>query len=80
MVKDRDFGVADEPVCFVDGSHPVIDYEDLLEYLKAWPDRLYRYLEEHLVDDESGGFVQGLYEDVCQADQYGPGFEEWRAS
>ena len=57
-----------------------IDYEDMSDYIKSWPDKLVSYVRDHLADDDMKDFVRGLYEHICYADKDGPAFEEWRAS
>ena len=55
-----------------------INYEDMVDYIKSWPDKLVSYVSDHLADDDMKDFVKGLYNNICYADQDGPAFEEWR--
>lgn len=57
-----------------------ICYEDMAQYVRAWPDKLVAFVAERLCDDGMEGFVRELYEYICVADQDGPGFEEWRTT
>ena len=57
-----------------------INYCDVAEYIKSWPDKLVSYVCDHLVDDDMHEFVEGLYDHICYADKDGPAFEEWRKS
>jgi len=57
-----------------------IDYVDMSDYIRAWPDKLVSFVAEHLCDDDMNAFVRALYEYICQEDAEGPAFEEWRAS
>lgn len=57
---------------------PVIDYSDMAEYLRSWPDKLVAFVTDRLVDDNMAAFTRELYEYICEADRNGPAFEEWR--
>lgn len=55
-----------------------VDYQDLAEYLRAWPDKLVEFFCARLCEDGWDPCVRELYEYVCVPDRDGPGFEEWR--
>lgn len=57
---------------------PVLDYQDMTEYIRAWPDKLTAFVAQRLADDDMRVFARALYEYICQADGDGPAFEEWR--
>lgn len=59
---------------------PVIDYQDMTEYIRSWPDKLVAFAAQRLADDDMRPFARALYEYICQADADGPAFEEWRRS
>lgn len=59
---------------------PVIDYQDMTEYIRSWPDKLVAFAAQRLADDDMRAFARALYEYICQADADGPAFEEWRRS
>lgn len=59
---------------------PVLDYQDMTEYIRAWPDKLVAFAAQRLADDDMRAFARALYEYICQADVDGPDFEEWRRS
>lgn len=73
---DHDDG---EPIQ-ADARLHVIDYYDLAEYAKAWPDKLISFFVDHLVDDKYQPFVLDFHEYAREADKDGPPFEEWRIS
>ena len=57
-----------------------LDYADMTDYIKAWPDKLVSFVALRLCDDDMAAFARELYEYICVADHDGPAFEEWRAS
>lgn len=73
---DCPWAEAGEPVRVV--WRPVIDYEDMTAYLRAWPDKLTAFVTQRLADDDMGPFTRELYEYICRADADGPDFEQWR--
>lgn len=58
----------------------IIDYADMSDYIESWPDKLVSFVVDHLVDDDMKPFVSRLYEYICEADENGPAFEDWRKS
>lgn len=60
--------------------NPVLDYEDMADYIQSWPDKLISFFRDHLVTDEYQPFVRDFYKYACEADKDGPAFEEWRVS
>lgn len=73
---DYPWAAAGEPVRVV--WRPVIDYEDMTAYLRAWPDKLVAFVTQRLADDDMRACTRELYEYICQADADGPAFESWR--
>jgi hypothetical protein len=61
----------------VDVTNP-IDYADMMAYLESWPGKLLEFMSDHLADDDKREFVQELYDYICEPDEHGPAFEEWR--
>lgn len=57
---------------------PALEYADMVDYIRSWPDKLVTFVAERLCDDELSGFARELYEYICVPDRDGPGFEEWR--
>lgn len=57
-----------------------INYEDMADYIRAWPDKLVSFVSGRLCDDDMDAFVRELYGYICEADKDGPAFEEWRKS
>lgn len=55
-----------------------IDYGDMTDYIRAWPDKLVSFVADRLCDDDMAAFTRALYEYICEADHDGPAFEEWR--
>lgn len=66
----------EEPVRVLAGK--AIDYADMSDYIKAWPDKLVTFVADRLCDDDMTAFVRELYEYICEGDRDGPPFEEWR--
>ena len=56
-----------------------IDYADMADYIRSWPDKLVSFVSERLSDDDMHLFSRELYRYICEADKDGPAFEEWRA-
>lgn len=59
-------------------ARPALDYADMTDYIRSWPDKLVTFVADRLCDDDMAPFVRELYEYICQADRDGPAFEEWR--
>ncbi len=57
-----------------------LDYADMSDYIKAWPDKLVSFVAHRLCDDDMDHFARELYGYICVADHDGPAFEEWRVS
>lgn len=57
-----------------------MDYSDMADYIRSWPDKLVSFVVERLCDDDMALFVRELYEYFCVPDADGPGFEQWRRS
>lgn len=57
-----------------------LHYEDMIDYIRSWPDKLVSFVADRLCDDEMRAFARDLYEYICCSDSEGPNFEEWRAS
>ena len=57
-----------------------LNYLDMTDYIKAWPDKLVSFVAFRLCDDDMDRFARELYEYICVADRDGPSFEDWRAS
>ena len=56
----------------------VMDYSDMTDYIRAWPDKLVSFVALRLCDDDMSAFARELYEYICVPDRDGPAFEEWR--
>lgn len=57
-----------------------LNYEDMVDYIRSWPDKLVTFVAERLCEDEMQPFARALYEYICVGDRDGPAFEEWRSS
>lgn len=57
-----------------------VDYSDMADYIRSWPDKLVSFVVERLCDDDMALFVRELYEYICWGDHDGPPYEEWRRS
>ncbi len=57
---------------------PQIDYSDLAEYVKSYPDKVAKWFAFRLVDDDMKHIAEEFYEVACHHDGDGPAFEEWR--
>lgn len=57
---------------------PSIDYRDMAEYIKIWPEKLVGFVAERICDDDFRDFARQLYIHICSADDDGPDFEDWR--
>lgn len=57
---------------------PGLDYADMADYIRSWPDKLVTFVADRLCDDDMAAFARSLYEYICQADRDGPDFEKWR--
>ena len=55
-----------------------LDYVDMTDYIRSWPDKLVSFVADRLCDDDMAYFARELYEYICVADYDGPAFEEWR--
>lgn len=55
-----------------------LDYPDMTDYIRAWPDKLVSFVAHRLCDDDMAPFARELYRYICQPDRDGPDFEEWR--
>ena len=55
-----------------------LDYGDISDYIRAWPDKVVSFVAHRLCDDDMAPFVRELYEYICVGDRDGPDFEEWR--
>lgn len=73
--------------CPKNGTEPLrgqtgqpLNYSDMTDYIRAWPDKLVSFVAHCLCDDDMDPFARALYEYICVPDHDGPGFEEWRAS
>lgn len=55
-----------------------LDYSDMTDYIRAWPDKLVSFVAHRLCDDDMAHFARELYEYICVADRDGPAFEAWR--
>lgn len=60
----------------VEAGEPV-DYRELAAYIRAWPDKLVRFVAGRLADDDMQEFAQELYEECCWPDKDGPDYREW---
>lgn len=58
--------------------HPLIDYSDLSDYMKAYPDKVAKWLAHRIVDDDMKHIAEEFYEVACHPDSDGPDFELWR--
>lgn len=70
-----------------DGGEPIrvevpaaLNYADIVDYIRSWPNKLVTFVVDRLCDDEMEPFARDLYEYICVPDRDGPAFEEWRAS
>ncbi|MGN1004076.1 MAG: hypothetical protein ACI4O5_04495 [Oscillospiraceae bacterium] len=59
---------------------PALDYADIVDYIRSWPNKLVTFVVTRLCDDDFGPFARELYEYICVPDHDGPPFEEWRVS
>ena len=57
-----------------------LNYADMTDYIRSWPDKLVSFVAGRLCDDDMDPFARELYEYICVADHDGPAFEEWRAA
>lgn len=57
---------------------PALDYGDMTDYIRSWPDKLVSFVAGRLCDDDMDAFARELYEYLCAAGPDGPAFEEWR--
>ncbi len=64
--------------CVYISAAQCLDYRDMSDYIRAWPDKLVSFVAEHLCDDDMAAFARRLYRYICRADKDGPAFEEWR--
>lgn len=55
-----------------------LNYTDMVDYIKAWPDKLVTFVAERLCEDHMAVFARELYEHICCRDADGPDFEQWR--
>lgn len=55
-----------------------LDYSDMTDYIRAWPDKLVSFVAHRLCDDDMTAFARELYEYICVGDRDGPAFEDWR--
>lgn len=55
-----------------------LEYADMVDYIRSWPNKLVTFVAGRLCDDDMGDFARELYEYLCAPDRDGPGFEEWR--
>ncbi len=55
-----------------------LNYEDMTDYIRSWPDKLVSFVADRLCDDDMQPFARELYEYICWPDADGPNFEEWR--
>lgn len=55
-----------------------IDYKHMSDYIKRWPEKLVAFVADRLCDDDFQEFTRELYGYICEPDEYGPAFEEWR--
>lgn len=65
-------------MCKAVSIRPQIDYSDLAEYVKSYPDKVAKWFAFRLVDDDMEEITREFYEVACEADYDGPSFEEWR--
>ena len=57
-----------------------LDYGDMTDYIRSWPDKLVSFVAHCLCDDDMAPFARALYEYICIGDRDGPPFEAWRKS
>lgn len=55
-----------------------LDYADMTDYIRSWPDKLVSFVSDRLCDDDFHAFARELYEYICVPDRDGPSFERWR--
>ena len=55
-----------------------LDYVDMTDYIRSWPDKLVSFVSDRLCDDDFHPFARELYEYICIPDRDGPAFEQWR--
>lgn len=65
-------------MCEAIQAKPLINYGDLAEYIKSYPDKVANWFASRLVDDDMKDICMEYYEVACYPDRDGPGFEEWR--
>lgn len=58
--------------------HPLIDYSDLADYMKSYPDKVAKWLADRIADDDMHHLAEEFYEVACYPDSDGPDFEIWR--
>ena len=68
----------DEPILV--SVRPCLDYGDMIDYIRSWPDKLVSFVADRLCEDDMHAFAVELYEYICVSDHDGPAFEEWRCS
>ena len=59
---------------------PSLNYADMVDYIRSWPDKLVSFVVARLCDDDMDTFARELYAYICAPDGDGPAFEEWRVS
>ena len=57
-----------------------LDYGDMVDYIRSWPDKLVTFVATRLCDEDMAPFARELYEYICVSDREGPAFEEWRVT
>lgn len=65
-----------KPLCVLVGQP--LNYEDMTDYIRSWPDKLVTFVADRLCDDDMQAFARELYEYICEGDRDGPAYEEWR--
>ena len=76
--KDSPINRPDDPIR-VSAGQP-LNYADMIDYIRSWPDKLVSFVAERLCDDDIHAFTNELYGYICVSDHDGPAFEEWRCS
>lgn len=58
--------------------HPQIDYCDLADYMRAFPDKVADWLAHRIVDDDMKHIAEEFYEVAREPSYFGPDIELWR--
>ena len=55
-----------------------MDHVELMDYLRACPEKLLTYLDEHIADDDLQAFLRGFWDFARNDPAGGPTLRAWR--